>query len=154
MLREMRKKERSINISEAMEILNEGQYGVLSVITNEGYPYGVPINYVYMDNCIYFHCAIEGYKLDSIKLNNNVSFSVVGKTELLPNKFSIKYESVIIFGKAFEVFDEEKITALSALVDKYSKEYKEAGAKHVKGSGNRTKVIRIDIEHISGKARK
>ncbi|RXI46454.1 pyridoxamine 5'-phosphate oxidase [Clostridium tetani] len=71
MLREMRKKERSINISEAMEMLNEGQYGVLSVITNEGYPYGVPINYVYMDNCIYFHCAIEGYKLDSFIYRNN-----------------------------------------------------------------------------------
>lgn len=154
MLREMRKKERSINISEAIEILNKGQYGILSVITNEGYPYGVPINYVYMNNCIYFHCAMEGHKLDSTKLNNNVSFCVVGKTELLPNKFSTKYESVIVFGKAFEVLNEEKITALSAFVDKYSKEFKDAGDKYIKNSNNRTKVIKINIEHISGKARR
>lgn len=69
----MRKKDRAIDITEALEILNKGEYGILSIITNEGYPYGVPLNYVYIDNCIYFHCAIEGQKLDSIKSNNKVS---------------------------------------------------------------------------------
>jgi len=84
--------------------LLEGQdYGVLSTASTDGYAYGVPLNYVYINNSIYFHCAVEGHKTDNITVNNKVSFCVVGEIEVLPDKFSTRYQSVIVFGLIEEV---------------------------------------------------
>ncbi|NLB53024.1 MAG: hypothetical protein GX808_08820 [Syntrophomonadaceae bacterium] len=58
--------------TEAIELLKAGEYGVLSSVSENGYAYGVPLNYVYFDNSIYFHCAAEGRKLDDIKKNDKV----------------------------------------------------------------------------------
>lgn len=150
----MRKKERELEITEAIEILSKCEYGILSTVGENGYAYGVPLSYVYMDNSIYFHCATEGYKLDNIASNNKISFCVVGQTCILPEKFSTKYESVIIFGKTAEVSGDEKNAALLEIVNKYSKEYMEKGKEYINKASAATKVIKIDIEHISGKARR
>ncbi|MEQ8197892.1 MAG: pyridoxamine 5'-phosphate oxidase family protein, partial [Clostridiaceae bacterium] len=91
---------------------------------------------------------------DNILINNKVSFCVVGRTCNMPDKFSTKYESVIVFGRAAEVFDDEKNTALLELLNKYSPEYIEKGKEYIKNAGNLTKVIKISIEHMSGKARR
>lgn len=154
MNKEMRRKDREIQIEEVKEILIKEQYGVVSTISKDGYPYGVPISYVYLDNAIYFHSATEGHKLDNIFNNSKVSFCVVGKTCVLPDKFSTNYESVVIFGDANEVFDEEKNTVLIGILKKYSPEYLEKGKVYIKNAGSKTKVIKININHISGKARK
>lgn len=154
MFREMRKKERQIDIEEAAGILKNCEYGVLSTVSDNGYAYGVPLSYVYMDNNIYFHCAVEGHKLDNIRLNNKVSFCVVGYTELLPAKFSTKYESVIVFGRASEVNDDEKYNALCAIAEKYSNQYMEEAKAYAAKDGGKTKVIKITIGHIAGKARR
>jgi len=101
---------------------------------------------------IYFHCAPEGFKLNSLKINNKVSFSVVGKTKVLPGQFSTEYQSVLVFGKIeMNLPDEEKKYALNLIVDKYSPDHKDAAEKYISKSFNRTNVIRLDIEHISGK---
>lgn len=154
MFRELRRKDREIKDTEAIEILKNCDYGILSTVSENGYAYGVPISYVYMSNSIYFHCAKEGHKLDNIRNNNRVSFCVVGQTCILPDKFSTKYESVIIFGRAEEVFDDEKNIVLLEILNKYSQDYIEEGKEYIKKSGTGTKVIKIDIEHISGKARR
>lgn len=154
MFREMRRKDREIKNDEVIEILKNNDYGILSTISQNGYPYGLPISYVYINDSIYFHCAVEGHKLDNIKNNDKVSFCVVGKTCVLPDKFSTKYESVIIFGMAVEVFDDEKNIALLEILNKYSPDYIEKGKEYIANAGVKTKVIKINIEHISGKARK
>ncbi|MGF7060310.1 pyridoxamine 5'-phosphate oxidase family protein [Brassicibacter mesophilus] len=154
MFKEMRKAERKITDLESYEILENGEYGVLSTIGTNGYAYGVPVSYVLLNNCIYFHCATEGSKLENISTNNKVSFCVIGKTEILPEKFSTKYESVIIFGKAVEVYNEEKEDALEAIINKYSRDYLEVGKTYINTSKNKTKVIKIIVEHITGKARR
>ncbi len=150
----MRRSEREINKEQAIDLLQKGQYGVLSIAGENGYAYGVPLNYVYIDGSIYFHCAKEGNKLDNISFNNKVSFCVVGKTEPIADKFSYRYESVILFGKATEAFDDEKETALVELIQKYSNEFYEKGVEYIKRSKSETKVMKITVEHISGKARK
>ncbi|MFL0197848.1 pyridoxamine 5'-phosphate oxidase family protein [Clostridium sp. WILCCON 0269] len=71
-----------------MEILINGEYGVLATNGEDGYNYATALNYVYINDKIYFHCATEGHKLDNIKVNNKVSFCVVGKTQVVPNKFT------------------------------------------------------------------
>jgi hypothetical protein len=154
MFREMRRKDREIKNDEAVEILKNSDYGILSTISQNGYPYGVPISYSYINGSIYFHCAAEGHKLDNIKNNDKVSFCAVGQNRTLPDKFSVKYESVIVFGRAIEVFDDEKNMALLEILNKYSPDFTKQRLEYIKKSNEDTKVIRINVEHISGKARK
>lgn len=154
MFREMRRKERELKNDEAVEILKNNTYGVLSTVSENGYPYGVPISYTFFNNSIYFHCAVTGHKLDNISNNDRVSFCVVGHTEILPEEFSTKYESVIVFGRAVEVSEDEKDRALLEIVNKYSADYIEQGKEYIQKGGKATKVIKISIEHISGKARR
>lgn len=152
MFREMRKKKREIGRDEAIMILKNGEYGVLSTIGADGYPYGVPVNYAYFDGAVYFHCATEGHKLDNISNSERVSFCVVGRTRLIPERHGSEYESAILFGRAREVHDNEKERALFELLNKYAAVFKEKGT-YVRSAGPKTRVIKIQPEHISGKAR-
>lgn len=154
MFREMQRKDKSLKYDEIIEILQNNTYGILSTISQNGYPYGVPINYAFVNDSIYIHSAIKGHKLDNILVNNKVSFCVVGKTCILPDKFDTKYESVIIFGRAVEVFDDEKNMALLEILNKYSSDYIEQGKEYIKKASNATRLIKVSIDHITGKAQK
>lgn len=154
MFKEMRRKDRTMDYEQAVKLLENGQFGVLSTVAENGYAYGVPLNYVYHQGNIYFHCAAEGSKLDNIMYNNKVSFCVVGHTEPIAEQFSYRYESVIVFGHAGEVYDREKEDALIALIQKYSGEFMEKGMEYIRKEGMKAKVLKINIEHLTGKARK
>lgn len=154
MFRNMRKKEREIDAAQAKEILERCEYGILSTVGDNGYAYGVPLSYVYIDNAIYFHCAVEGQKLDNLKISDKVSFCVVGQTCILPDKFSTKYESVIVFGRAKEVFGDEKKKALIEIINKYSPDYMDNGLEYIQKADERVKVIKISLEYLTGKARR
>ena len=134
--------------------MNTVEYGVLSTASDSGEPYGVPLSFCVIDRCIYFHCAAEGHKIDNIKQNKSVSFCAVGKTEILPDKFGTKYESVIVAGEAEEVFDHEKQTALEGLLHKYSSEFIEKGKKYIDGLREKTRVFKITTNNLTGKARR
>ncbi len=149
--RKMRRDDKKLDIEESIDILNKSEFGVLSTISSYGYPYGVPLNYAVREGHIYFHTAVEGYKLENIKNNDKVSFCVVSNIELLSSKFDTNYKSVIVFGKAKEVLGQEKIDGLKAIVNKYSKDYPKEGEKYIKVASEKVKVIRIDIEHVTGK---
>jgi len=153
MFREMRRKDRKLSTDKAKEILTNSEYGVLATIDDDDYPYAVPLHYVYHDNSIYMHCASKGQKLDGIRKNPKVSFCVVGPTEVLPKEFSAQYESVIAFGKAVELQGEEKQAALVLILEKYAKEYMSEGKREITKAGNAVAVIKISIEHMSGKGR-
>lgn len=134
--------------------MRSGDYGILSTIGAEGFAYGVPLSYVLLDNAIYFHCAPAGHKLDNISINNKVGFCVVGRAETLPAEFSVRYESVIVFGTASQADAGEKDRALLALVEKYSGEIMPKDREYIEKLQGRTTVVKIGIEHISGKARR
>lgn len=136
---------------ETDRLLQVGVYGVLSTAGSGGLPYGVPLNYVYHNNVIYFHCAVDGLKLDLLNQNNMVSFCVVVDAIIVPERFSTRYSSVILSGRASEVFDLEKRDGLVALLNKYSAGYLEPGIRYLEKAWERTKVYRIDIEHCTGK---
>lgn len=152
--RPMRRKDRELSPSEAEELLKTGEYGVLSTAGEDGYPYGVPVNYVFLDGVLYFHCAAEGEKLDALARCGRVSFCVVGETDLMPEKFSTRYESVIAFGTADEAAGEEKREALMGLIRKYSPGYLEKGKEYVGRAFDDVKIIRIRVDHLTGKARR
>jgi nitroimidazol reductase NimA-like FMN-containing flavoprotein (pyridoxamine 5'-phosphate oxidase superfamily) len=153
MFREIRLKDRVVDDEKAVEIIKKGSYGVLSTIGADGYPYGVPLNYTYFNNCICFHCAQEGHKLENIDYNRKVSFCVVTKSEVLGNEFDTDYESAIAFGKATVITDDsEKKDILLSVLKKYSADYLKAGINYMKKYWDETRVIKIKIEHLSGKA--
>ncbi len=150
----MRRDDRGINIEETKDLLNQGEYGILSMVSKGCEPYGVPLSYCVIDESIYFHCATEGKKLELLSLNNKVSFCVVGKTEILPNKFSTKYESVIVNGIIVNPPDKEKQIGLEGLVRKYSPDFIDEGLKYIEKTIDETKVLKMVVNNISGKARK
>lgn len=151
---ELRNKKRGVTEADAWELLQRGEYGVLSTCGPDGEPYGIPLSYCLLGDAVYFHCAVTGRKLDNLAVNNHSSFCVVGKTELLPDKFATRYESVIISGQVAEVFDAEKQQALEGLVTKYSAKFHAEGLDYIKAAWEETKTYRISIEEISGKARR
>lgn len=150
-MRVMRRKDKEIETDEAISLLTKCEYGVLSTVGNDGQPYGVPLNYAYKDNCIYFHCALTGHKIDNIDNNPKVSFCTVGDTKVLPSEFSTNYVSVVVFGVASEVQGTERYNALVLLLEKFSPELIEEGKKYIEKKDKATKVFKIEIQHISGK---
>ncbi len=150
----MRKIERQIPYDETVSIIKKGEYGILSTVSSDNQPYGVPLSYCFIDQKIYFHCARKGKKLDNIAFNTKISFCVVGETKVQPDKFSTKFESCIVFGTATEVFGEEKRMALEGLINKYSRQFQTEGLEYIKKAGEKTKVIKIVSESLTGKAKK
>ena len=153
MFREIKLKDRIVSDDKTLEIIKKGSYGVLSTIGEDGYPYGVPLNYTYCDNYICFHCAQEGHKIENINFNNKVSFCVVTKSDVLGNEFDTDYESAIAFGKATVITDDsEKNDVLLSVLNKYSPDFLKAGKNYMKKNWDETKVIKMQIEHLTGKA--
>ena len=135
-------------------MLAEGEYGVLSTVGEDGQPYGIPLSYTYRNNSIFIHCSLKGHKLVNLDYNPKVSFCVVGRTKILPEKFSTEYESVIVSGTACAVQGVERIDALVSLLEKYSPAFIEEGKRFIEQKDAVTRVIRIDIDSLTGKARK
>lgn len=151
MFREMRRKRQLLPTEESVAILEKMTNGTLALYGDEGYPYAVPVSYVYADGKIYFHSAMKGHKVDAILRNNRVSFCVVEQDDVKPAEFTTYFRSVIIFGKAHILTDEdEKRAALSLLAEKYS--HGEAGMEaEIAKSFDHLLMIEIDIEHMTGK---
>lgn len=150
----MMKPNRKMTQEEAYKILKRGKYGVLSMSTKEGSPYGVPINYFYIpkDNALYFHCFIKGRKVDYLKENNRVSFVVVGDNEIIPERFVTHYESVIVTGLAHFITDRaEKTKRLIQLCQTLAPESVERRDEVIKKELSAVMIVRIDILEISGK---
>jgi nitroimidazol reductase NimA-like FMN-containing flavoprotein (pyridoxamine 5'-phosphate oxidase superfamily) len=153
MLCEMRRKEKQLSIEDTTAILRQAEYGILSTMGADGYPYGVPVSFVYHNRSIYFHCAKDGHKLNNIDNNCRVSFCAVIDVELMPGSFNTKFKSVIAFGKVKEVYEQEKRDGLMALLQKLSRDYLEAGEKYVEKSWDQVRVLKIEIEHLAGKGK-
>lgn len=150
----IRRSDRAIKKEEAFHILKKCEYGVLSTVDSENQPYGIPVNFCVIDDGIYFHCAAEGHKINNFTYNPKVSFCVIGNTRVLSSEFGTEYESTIVFGLLSEVFDNEKQKALEGLLHKYSNNHFESGLRYIDALREKTRVFRINIETITGKARR
>ena len=154
MNREMRRQERALDKSRMQELLFNGEYGVLSTTSIDGYAYGIPMSYVYENEIIYFHCAMIGHKVDNITAHPLVSFCIVGNTKVSPSTFTTGYESVVVFGIIETVeADEEKSNALHLIVKKYSPGYEAEGDAYIERAIHKTKVLKLTIKRITGKGR-
>ena len=131
MFRPMRRFKQQISRQECADILRRSTSGVLGVFGDDGYPYTVPVSFVYQEGgsglgTIGFHCAITGHKIDAIRRNEKVSFTVIDRDEVMPKERTTKYCSVIVFGRARILEDEEEMRrAANAIGAKYSKGFED-----------------------------
>lgn len=153
MFREMRRKKQALSLEESEAILERGSAGVLAVEGDGGYPYAVPLSYVYREGKLVFHCAKSGHKLDGIRRNNRVSFCVIDRDTVIPEEYTTYFRSVIVFGKARILEDEEeKRTAIDWLARKYAPEDSaENRSRAIEREYRGLCMVEVTAEHITGK---
>ena len=100
MFREMRRFKQLLPNEESVRILENATSGVLAVLGDGGYPYTVPMSYIYSNNKLYFHCAKTGHKLDAIAACPKASFCVVETDRIVPEEYTTYFRSVVAFGRA------------------------------------------------------
>ena len=139
---DVRRRDRLLPEQRATELIRIAEYGVLSMIDEDGQPYAIPVNHVWdSEDSLYIHCAPEGKKLRAITKNPKVCLCIVGDVNLLPSKFTTEYESVVIRGLArIGLDEEERMKALHLLINK--------------ASFHRTEIIKIEMLQFSGKCKK
>lgn len=148
----MRRSKQQLAKEECEEILVREKTGVLAVLGDGGYPYTVPINYYYTDDKIYLHCAKTGHKLDAIKKEQRVSFCVIDRDDILQEKFTTLFKSVVAFGKAEILEDESEMRkAVTAFAEKYCPDFLDRIPSEVERELGILCMIKINIEHMTGK---
>lgn len=150
----VRRQDRLLPHDSACLLLRNAEYGVLSMVDGNE-PYAVPVSYAWDgQSSIYVHCAPEGRKLRCIAACSNVSFCVVGATQVLPDKFTTRYESIIAVCRATVVGgEEERRKAVRLILDKYSPHCADVGMTYAEKSLRRTTILRLDVVNWSGKAK-
>lgn len=156
MFRAMRRANQQLSPAETAAILQNGTSGVLALMGDEGYPYALPISYVYFDGALYFHCAREGHKLDAIRRSPKASFCVIAQDDILPEQYATCYRSAIAFG-AVRVMEEEKeiYAAVQKLALKYAPDDAEdRREQYIQKNRPRLCMLKMTIEHMTGKEAK
>ena len=155
MFREMRRRRQQLEAGECEAILRRATSGVLSVVGDGGYPYGVPLSYVYADGQLVFHSAMTGHKVDAIRANPKASFTVIERDDVLPEQYTTAFRSVIAFGKVRIVKDrDEKVALLRALGDHYWPDHDRELEEEIAPRLDHMLVLAFEIEHLSGKQAK
>lgn len=153
MFREMARKKQALSEEKCAEILKNEPRGVLSVLGDDGYPYGMPMNFYYCeeDGHIYFHGGKTGHKIDALKNCDKASFCVYDQGFRREGEWALNIGSVIVFGKIRFVEDYEKAMEISRRLSyKYTQdaEYIE---KEIVSAGPGTLCLELIPEHITGK---
>ncbi len=150
--REMRRKRQQLSDEESIGILEKATAGTLALLGDDGYPYAVPLSYVYHHGSLFFHSALSGHKVDAIRGYDKASFCVIGQDDVKPEKYTTYFRSVIAFGKIHIIEDEaEKLETARILGNKYNPDNDESLQKELESGFARMLMIRLDIEHLTGK---
>ena len=154
MPRNMRRSERQMTNIAAKQILASENWGVLSVCGDDGFPYGVPINYAYWEGALYLHCSsATSHKLDGIRRCNKVCFTVVSQHQLDSKNLACKYESVIVFGTASIIESEEKkLEAMTCFMKGLAPEMVKDGFQKCDPRTPGLSVVKIEPILITGKS--
>ena len=150
--RDMRRKRQQLSEAESIGILQKATSGTLALLGDNGYPYAVPISYVYHEGKMYFHSALSGHKVDAIRQCDKASFCVIDKDDVQPEKYTTFFRSVIAFGRIHIIEDEtEKLAMARMLGNRYNPNNDESLQKEIESGLSRMLMIRFDIEHLTGK---
>lgn len=152
-MREMRRFKQALAPEECAAVLERGTSGVLAVAGDGGWPYAVPLSYVWQDGKLYFHCAAAGHKLDAIRTDDRASFCVIDQDRVIPEEYTTYYRSVIVFGRT-RVLDDpaEKRRAIETLAEKYSPGMEPAS--EIDSSWENLCMVELAAERVTGKQAK
>lgn len=153
MFREMNRKAQQLAPEEAIAILKSEPRGILSLIGDDGYPYGLPLDHWYndADGCIYFHCGKRGHKIDAIRSCDKASFCVCDQGYRRPGEWALNIRSVIVFGRIRILEDQRQAIAITRRLSlKYTSDT-EFIENEIRQSGANVLVFRLTPEHITGK---
>ena len=151
MFREMRRNKQALTAEEIAEILKRNTSGVLAVNGDGGYPYAVPLSYVYLDSKLYFHCAGTGHKLESILKDGKVSFCVIDQDQVVGEEYTTYFRSVVAFGQARVLEGAEKLRPLVELCEKYYPGHLEQTRQKAEHALKNVSIVEVTIEHMTGK---
>ena len=151
--REMRRKRQALSRREVLDILRRGTSGVLALSGDAGYPYAVPISYVYDEGKIYFHSAKNGHKIDALRHSAKASFCVIDKDEVVPEEYTTYFRSAIAFGKIRILEEEgERRRAIEKLAAKYApQDTAEHRDQAIRREWEPLCLLEMTIEHLTGK---
>lgn len=153
MFREMRRKKQKLSKEECDRILYNGTSGVLALHGNNGYPYAVPVSYVYDGEKLLFHSAKNGHKIDAIIKNAAASFCVIDQDQIVPEEYTTYFRSIIAFGRIRILEDDtEKRSAIEKLAVKYAPDdTAENRDKAIEREWKPLCMMEMEIEHLTGK---
>ncbi len=153
MFRKMRRFGQQISEEECIRILKEQPRGVLSVIGDDGYPYGMPLNHYYCedDGHLYFHGAKEGHKIDAISKCDKVSYCVYDEGYRKEGEWALNINSVIIFGRIRTVEDEDKKRKICSDLCRKFTDDEEYLQRELANSFSRVNCLEFIPEHMTGK---
>ena len=153
MFREMRRKNQLLTPEETAAVLTRATSGVLALCDHNGYPYAVPLSYVYFDSKIYFHCAKTGHKLDALKHCPKASFCVVDQDRVMPGEYTTYFRSVIVFGTIRPLeSDDAKRFAIEKLAQKYAPDTDSTRLQTaIRQEWSALCILEMAVEHATGK---
>lgn len=154
MFRELLRRNKELSMDECVEILKSETRGVLSVLGDEDYPYGMPMNHWYNeeDGKIYFHCGNVGHRLDALRRHDKVSFCTYDEGYRNEGEWALHVKSVIVFGRVEIVDDLEKIADITTKLSHKFTQDEAYIQKEIEMHGHRTLLLQLTPEHVCGKA--
>ena len=153
MFREMRRIKQQITQDECIQILKEQPRGVLSMFGEDGYPYGIPLDHLYLegDNKLYFHCAKTGHKIDAIRACDKVSYCVMDEGFRKTGEWALNIKSVVIFGRIRIVEEEEKKRKICEELVRKMHDDEEYLRREMENAFPRVCCLEMTIDHMTGK---
>lgn len=153
MFREMRRKKQRLSKEECDRILYNGTSGVLALHGDDGYPYAVPVSYVYDGEKLLFHSAKNGHKIDAIIKNAAASFCVIDQDQIVPEEYTTYFRSIIAFGRIRILEDDtEKRSAIEKLAVKYAPDDTAENRNNaIDREWKLLCMMEMEIEHLTGK---
>lgn len=151
--REMRRFRQQLSREECEAVLRRGTSGVLAVTGDGGWPYAVPLSYAYAEGKLLFHCAKEGHKLDALRRDGRASFCVIDQDQVIPEKYTTAYRSVIAFGTVRILEDGAELREAAEVLGRryYPGGTAEELEAEVSGTMARLRALEMTVEHITGK---
>ncbi|MBQ1482844.1 MAG: pyridoxamine 5'-phosphate oxidase family protein [Erysipelotrichaceae bacterium] len=153
MFRKLLRSRQALSREECLQILKKEKRGVLSVLGDDGYPYGMPINHYYdeEENKLYFHGGKRGHKIDALKAHDKASYCVYGDGFIENDNWYLCFKSVIVFGRVEFIEDKEKIAGLCRKLSYRFTQDESYIENELKNSLAGTLMFSLSIEDIQGK---
>ena len=153
MFRDLLRKKQQLSLEDCLQILKQETPGVLSVLGDDDYPYGMPMNHWYNeeDGKIYFHCGKTGHRLDALKKLDKVSFCTYDNGCRNDDEWALHVKSVIVFGRIKIIDDMEKIVDITTKLSYKFTQDAEYIQSEIRNYKHQTLLLELTPEHISGK---